>query len=83
MLEPIITSSLSRPKMINALAQIREEWQYAAGDRSLVTTETSVGLILADVVKSLELTNKEQRTILGEKLFLEVATVLGFPNGID
>ena len=83
MLNTIITSSLSRPEVIYVLAQIREEWQQAVGNRSLVSAETSVGLLLADVVKTLELTNEEQRTILGEKLFLEVATVLDVPNGID
>jgi hypothetical protein len=69
--------------MIYVLAQIREEWQQAVGNRSLVSAETSVGLLLADVVKTVELMNQEQRTILGEKLFLEVATVLDAPNGID
>ncbi len=83
MLNTIITSSLSRPEMIYVLAQIREEWQQAVGNRSLVSAETSVGLLLADVVKTVELMNEEQRTILGEKLFLEVATVLDAPNGID
>lgn len=83
MLNTIITSSLSRPEVIYVLAQIREEWQQAVGNRSLVSAETSVGLLLADVVKTLELTNEEQRTILGEKLFLEVAAVLDVPNGID
>jgi hypothetical protein len=83
MLNTIITSSLSRPEMIYVLAQIREEWQQAVGNRSLVSAETSVGLLLADVVKTVELMNQEQRTILGEKLFLEVATVLDAPNGID
>ena len=80
---PTFTTPLSLPKKIHGLVLLREEWQNAVGNRSLLIAKVSVGLFLADVVKTLELTNDEQKVILGEGLYQEVKAFLDSPSGVD
>jgi len=53
------------------LSQIRREWQYAAG-QNLIDANGSIGLLLNDVTKALDLSPGEQRRILGSKLYTEL-----------
>jgi hypothetical protein len=57
---------------INVLARIRQEWQDATGGISLLAIDGNVGLILADLVNSLELSTEEQIQVLGAELHKEI-----------
>ena len=61
-----------RTRIVNALAELRQEWQEATGGRSLLETETPVGLLLNDVADRLELTPHERHVFLGGELINEV-----------
>ena len=65
-----------RARTILALAELRQEWQQAARGCSLLTVETSVGLLLADIADKLQLNSQERHVFLGGKLINEVDTHL-------
>jgi hypothetical protein len=65
-------SPFDRPRMMQALAQFRREWQGIANGESLVSVEAPVGLLLADITDWLEFTREERNAILGGKLISEV-----------
>lgn len=69
-----------RLHVIAALSMFRQEWQEAAGGKSLIETEGNVGLILADLVNSFGLTTHEQSVVLGPELFEEMREVLATPS---
>ena len=73
------TFSQSKLQTVSALAKLREEWQQAAGDASLLEIEANVGLMLADLVNSLGLSVHEQSLALGPDLFKEVQELLVQP----
>jgi len=73
------TFSQSKLQTVSALAKLREEWQQAAGDASLLEIEANVGLMLADLVNSLGLSVHEQSLALGPDLFKEVQELLAKP----
>ena len=57
-LEIWVLEYIERPKVIQAIRKLREEWQVAAGN-DLYEVECSVELILYDVCRLLELTRKK------------------------
>jgi hypothetical protein len=56
---------------VAALANIRKEWELAAEGESLVKLQASVGLLLLDVAAKLGLTQEEQKSVLGARLYTE------------
>lgn len=78
MLQTIKTNP--RVQIMAALSSFRQEWQEAAGGKSLIETEGNVGLILADLVNSFGLTVHEQSVVLGPELFAEMKEVLAMPS---
>jgi hypothetical protein len=57
----------------------RQEWQEAVNGKSLMKTEGSHGLILADLAKDFCLTTHEQTLVLGPELFTGLSDVLSMP----
>jgi len=74
------THPTPRMQVIATLAAFRQQWQEAAGGRSLIEIEGNVGLILADLVNSFGLTSHEQSAVLGAELFQELQEVLAAPS---
>lgn len=66
--------------VVGPLANLRKEWQAAAGDTSLLQTEGNVGLILADLVKGLDLPTDLQAEVLGDDLYRELQELFGAAN---
>jgi hypothetical protein len=54
-----------------ALSTIRQEWEHAAEGESLIQVQASVGLLLLDVAAKLGLTQEEQKSVLGTRLYRE------------
>lgn len=48
-----------RTRMVMSLAELRKEWQTVTSGKSLLKTETPVGLLLNDIADRLELTPKD------------------------
>jgi hypothetical protein len=63
-LEIWVLEYIERPKVIQTIRTLREEWQEAAG-LDLYKAEGNVGLILYDVCRLLELTPEECILALG------------------
>ena len=61
-----------KTQIISVLATMREEWQQSAQGASLLDMEANVGLMLADLVNCLNLTEQEQEQVLGRDLFNEL-----------
>ena len=74
------TSPNQHPHLVGALANLRKEWQTAAGNASLLSIRGSVGLILADLVNGLGLPTDIQIEILGADLFQEIQNKLNGSN---
>lgn len=74
------THPTPRIQVITTLSTFRQQWQEAAGGRSLIEIEGNVGLILADLVNSFGLTTHEQSVVLGMELFEEMKEVLATPS---
>jgi hypothetical protein len=64
------TALYTRREVIGALAGIRKDWQETGAD--LIEARGSVGLILADLARSLALDPKEQRAVFGGKSFKQL-----------
>jgi hypothetical protein len=64
-----------RTKIVMSLAELRMEWQDAAGGGSLLKVDAPVGLLLADIAERLQLTEQERYAFLGGRLCNEVASV--------
>lgn len=63
-----INEYFERHQIVQALADIRSEWEYAADGASLAEVPGSVGMLLADVATAIGLTCEEQVQVLGEEL---------------
>ena len=61
-----------RDQAIQGLATLRESWQEAAADQSLLEMESSVGLLLADMARAIGLYPEEQEKALGDELYQEI-----------
>lgn len=72
-------ANIDRRALILALEGYRREWQETAGDRSLLDIVAPVGLVISDIVESLDLTSREGNTILGRQLFTAVSHFLDQP----
>ena len=68
MLQTRNTSTIDRSQAIANLAAIRQQWQDAVGDGSLINAQASVGLLLGDVTMALNFSSSEQEAILGRGL---------------
>ena len=77
MLQTPQTQSL--PK-VHALVNIREEWQTAVGNSSLLEVESNLGLLLADILNHLNLPTDLQVQVLGHDLFQEMKELLKNPS---
>lgn len=69
---PKVTRSNLPPNVSDALTSVRQEWESIAGGTSLLRCESSVGLLLFDMVAKLDIPTEEQRHLLGPTLFDEV-----------
>lgn len=72
------TVSIPQVQLISLLSTLRQEWQDAAQGQSLLDMEANVGLMLADLVNSLDLSVQEQTLVLGPELYAEMQTILDF-----
>ncbi len=71
---------MTRERMITALSRICREWQEASQDESLLEIEAPVGLLLADVIKALQLSQEETAQVLGAELYAELSLMLINPG---
>jgi hypothetical protein len=69
---PHASRSALQPQVIDALANVRSDWEATADGTSLLYQEGSVGLILFDIVSKLNVPVEEQRSLLGSTLFDEI-----------
>jgi hypothetical protein len=67
-------------QIVNALTDIREEWQTAARGASLLEVESNLGLLLVDILNHLNLPIDLQVTVLGNDLFQEMKDLLKNPS---
>ncbi len=58
-----------RFQLVSTLTHIREEWQEAAGNSSLIEVEANVGMLLADLINGIGLRTDEQILVLGTDLY--------------
>jgi len=72
---------ISRSAVVASLAQLRQEWQTAVDGESLIGVQTSVGLLLGDVVMMLGLSSDEQVAVLGRELRREFIRALRNRDG--
>ena len=73
-------TTISRLHLVNALKNLRQEWQEAIDGKSLIDIHTSVGLLLVDVVMSIGLDTVEQIQVFGADLSTELDEVLKSPR---
>ena len=71
---PHESRSSLQSQVINALMNVRSDWEATAEGTSLLYQEGSVGLILFDIVTKLNVPVEEQRSLLGSALFDEITT---------
>lgn len=69
---PNVISQSLPTKVLDALIDVRQEWELVAGWASLLHCERPVGLLLVDIVAKLGILVEEQRRLLGSALFDEV-----------
>jgi len=67
-------------KAISILSKFCQDWQEAASGKSLLEVEGNIGMVLADLVNSFELTSHEQSLVLGPQLFEEMCEILYQPS---
>jgi len=65
-----------RNQIVESLTGLREEWEEAAGGKSLLSIHVSTGLILFDIVARLGLAPEDVRAILGTKLCKDLADLV-------
>lgn len=73
------TPSTQRLQIVGALMLIRQEWQDAAGNSSLIEVEGNLGMLLADLINGLGLRTDEQVQVLGNELFQDMKDFLKSP----
>ena len=64
---------VAQPQVLDALTNVRMDWEQVAKGRSLLYHEGSIGLILFDIVTKLNVPIEEQLFLLGSSLFDEIA----------
>ena len=65
-----------RFQQVSTLTHIREEWQGAAGNSSLIEVEGNMGMLLADLINGIGLRTDEQIQVLGADLFRDMQDFL-------
>lgn len=70
----------TRFQLVNTLSRIRQEWQEAVGNPSLIEVEGNVGMLLADLMNALGLGTSEQVQVLGSDLYQELQDFLYSPD---
>lgn len=70
-----VHTAIPRTHVVTALTQLRQDWQDAA-DRSLISINGNVALLLVDVAMSIGLNTVEQLQILGVELAQELEEIL-------
>ena len=75
-LEGLVDYRPSEPtRIVQALAELRQELQTMEKGKSLFEVTCPVGLILSDIADKLELSSQERHVFLGGKLCNEVEIV--------
>jgi hypothetical protein len=59
-------------RILDALTNVRVDWELAANGKSLLYHKGSIGLILFDIVTKLDNPIKDQQILLGPSLFDEI-----------
>ena len=80
MITTIHPQLMTRERMIAALSRLCREWEDATEGESLIEAQASVGLILADVIKALDLSQEETALVLGAELYAELELLLINPG---
>lgn len=70
--QPTLLPMSEKERAVCAIRAIRQDWENLVSGQSLIDTQGSVGLLLADLVCHLGLNRTEQVTALGESLFVEL-----------
>ena len=68
-------TAIPRTNVVSALTKLRQEWQDAA-DRSLISINGNVALLLVDVAMSIGLDTVERVQVFGAELAQELDEVL-------
>ncbi len=68
-----------RFQLISTLTHIREEWQEATGNSSLIEIEANMGMLLADLINGIGLRTDEQIQVLGTDLYQDMQDFLKSP----
>ena len=73
---------INRSLIVDSLGRLRQEWEEAASNVSLIDVESSVGLLLADLALAFDLSPEEQVLALGADLVNELQnTLVRTPDG--
>ncbi len=80
MLQRITDQTTSHSRIISTLTRLRQEWQEATEETSLLETNGNMGLVLADLINGFGLDLHDQRQVLGNDLFLELKDFLYAPE---
>ena len=80
MLQVIPENTITHSQLISTLTRLRQEWQEATAEASLLETDGNMGLILADLINGFGLDVKVQCQILGNDLFHELEDFLYAPK---
>ena len=70
--------SAQRFQLVSTLTRIREEWQEAVGNSSLIEVEGNMGMLLADLINGIGLRTDEQIQVLGSDLFRDTQDFLKY-----
>jgi hypothetical protein len=73
------TPQIKQDQVLIAITRIRQEWQEAVGNPSLIAVEGNMGMLLADLINGIGLGPEEQIQILGNELFQELQDFLRSP----
>jgi len=65
-----------RTRIVEALAELRREWQRTVNGGRLLKVEAPVGLLLSDIADRLEVTFQERYVMLGGRLINEVDALM-------
>jgi len=76
MITTIHPQLMTSERMITALSRLCREWEDATDGESLIEAQASVGLLLADVIKALDLSQEETALVLGVELYAELGLLL-------
>lgn len=70
----------NRFQLVSTLSRIRQEWQDAAGNSSLIEVDGNMGMLLVDLINGLGLGHTEQIQVLGGELYQQMQDFLQSSN---